>query len=170
MLFTASSLMRFVAGQLSMGLKRIYKNGTHALKDKGRPEDHIDIRIQENISAAENYIALNELIPCCWQLSPITSLQQPFVTFSELELARFFWKRPLLKQRLVELTLSDEDSTVPTSIRDLENWIRGSEPGVIIKNFISEIDPVGLSNCQKRKAGHRGAIKLLSLDQIRNHL
>lgn len=140
------------------------------MKDKGRLEAHIDIQIQENISAAENYIALNELIPNSWRFAPITSSQQPFVTFSERELALFFWKRPLLKQRLVELALSDEDSTTLKSTPDLENWIGGLEPGVIIKNFVCDIDPVGLSNRQKRKAGHRGAIKLLSLDQIRDHL
>ncbi|KAI8606022.1 hypothetical protein EDD21DRAFT_79589 [Dissophora ornata] len=177
MLFTAKSLVRSVAGQLSVELKKMYKNGTQllydqvkALKDKGRLEDHTDIRIQENISAAENYIALNELIPSSWRLVPITSLQQPFVTYSERELALFFWKRPLLKQRLVELALSDEDSTILTSTIDLEAWIGGREPGFIIKSFISDIDPVGLSNRQKRKAGNRGAIKLLSLDQIQNHL
>ncbi|KAG9064029.1 hypothetical protein KI688_004143 [Linnemannia hyalina] len=44
------------------------------LKDKGRLEAHIDIQIQENIPTAENYIALNELIPNSWRLAPITSL------------------------------------------------------------------------------------------------
>ncbi|OAQ22581.1 hypothetical protein K457DRAFT_25963, partial [Linnemannia elongata AG-77] len=129
MLFTATYLVRSVAGQLSVELKKMYNNGSHLLHD-----------------------------------------QQPFVTFSERELAAFFWKRPLLKQRLVELALLDEDITALTSIKDLEDWIGGREPGVIIKHFISDIDPVGLSNRQKRKAGHRGAISLLSLDQIRDHL
>ncbi|KAG9067690.1 hypothetical protein KI688_011277 [Linnemannia hyalina] len=160
--FTASYLVRSVAGQLSVELKKMYKNGTHllydqvkTLKDKGRLEDHIDIRIQENISAAENYLAFNELIPNSWRLAPITSSQQPFVTFSERELALFFWKRPF--------------TTLP-STKDLEDWIGGREPGVIVKKFISDTDPVGLSNRQKRKTGHRGAIKLLSLSQIRDHL
>ncbi|KAK5809275.1 hypothetical protein F5H01DRAFT_39860 [Linnemannia elongata] len=177
MLFSASTLVRSVAEQLSVELKKMYNNGSHLLhdqvkasKDKGRIEAHIDIRIQENISAAENYLALNELIPNSWRLAPVTSSKQPFVTFSERELAAFFWKRPLLKQRLVELALLDEDITTLTSIKDLEDWIGGREPGVIIKHFISDIDPVGLSNRQKRKAGHRGAISLISLDQIRDHL
>ncbi|KAG9060878.1 hypothetical protein KI688_007947 [Linnemannia hyalina] len=126
MLFTANSLVRSVAGQLSVELKKMYKNGTHllydqvkTLKDKGRLEAHIDIRILENISAAENYLTLNELIPNSWRLAPTTPLQQPFVTFSERELA-----------------LSDDDNTALAS----------------------------------SKAVHRGAIKLLSLDQIRDHL
>ncbi|KAF9536984.1 hypothetical protein EC957_009126 [Mortierella hygrophila] len=85
--------------------------GTEDVKtlDKGRLEAHIDIRILENISAAENYLTLNELIPSSWRLAPTTPLQQPFVTFSERELALFFWRRPLLKQRLVELAPLDED-------------------------------------------------------------
>ncbi|KAG0251742.1 hypothetical protein BGZ95_006820 [Linnemannia exigua] len=175
--FTASSLVRSFAGLLSVELKKMYNNGSHllydqvnALKDKGRLAAHIDIRIQGNISVTESYLALNEFIPNSWRIAPITSSQQPFVIFSERELAIFFRRRPLLKQRLVDLALSDEDSTTLTSVSDLENWIGGREPGFIIKNFISDIDTVGLSNRQRRKTGHREATKLLSMSQIRDHL
>ncbi|KAF9545620.1 hypothetical protein EC957_010705, partial [Mortierella hygrophila] len=72
--------------------------GLDALKDKGRLEDRIDILIQKNISAAENYLAFNELIPY--------------------------------------------SCTTLTSISDLESWIGGQEPQVIIKKFISDIDPL----------------------------
>ncbi|KAF9545850.1 hypothetical protein EC957_010478, partial [Mortierella hygrophila] len=124
MLFTASSLVRSVTGQLSVELKKM--------------------DIQENISAAENYIAFNDLIPNSWRLAPITSSQQPFVTFSEPPLSSL--------------------------LRISGNWIGGLEPGVIIKSFVCDIDPTGLSSRQKHKTGHCAAISLRSLSEIRDHL
>ncbi|KAG9061132.1 hypothetical protein KI688_007762 [Linnemannia hyalina] len=142
-----------------------------AMKDKGRVEAYIDFTIQEDISAAEYYIALNEMISNRWKIVPITSSQQGFVTFSERDLALFFWKRDLLKQRLVDLaSLDQDDPTTITSTNDLETWIGGKEPGFIIKHFVCDIDPTGLSNRQKRKTGHRAAINLRSLSGIRDHL
>ncbi|KAF9114388.1 hypothetical protein BGW39_003380, partial [Mortierella sp. 14UC] len=176
--FTPNNLVRSTAGQLSVELKKHYRNGTHllydkvcALKDKGQVEAYIDFSIQENISAAENFIALNDMHPNKWRIVPITSSQQGFVTFSERDLALFFWKRDSLKQRLVELALLDQnDPTTVTSTNDLEAWIGGKEPGFLIKHFVCDIDPTGLSNRQKRKAGHRAAISLRSLGEIQEHL
>ncbi|KAF9284831.1 hypothetical protein BGZ88_009765 [Linnemannia elongata] len=176
--FTPSSLVRSVAGQLSTELKKLYRNGTHLLydkvstmKDKGKIEAYIDITIQGNISAAENYIALNEMIPNRWRIAPITSSKQGFVTFSERDMTLFFWKHDSLKQKLINLALLDQDDpTTVTSTNDLETWIGGKEPGFIIKHFVCDIDPTGLSNRQKRKTGHRGAINLRSLSEIGDHL
>ncbi|KAG0040709.1 hypothetical protein BGZ89_007731, partial [Linnemannia elongata] len=75
MSFTPSMLVRSTAGQLSVELKKHYRNGTHllydkvcTLKDKGQVEAYIDFNIQENISAAENFIALNDMHPNKWRI------------------------------------------------------------------------------------------------------
>ncbi|KAG0355766.1 hypothetical protein BGX24_006552, partial [Mortierella sp. AD032] len=60
--------------------------------------------------------------------------------------------------------------TTVTSTSDLDTWIGGLAPGLIIKNFVCDIDPSGLSNRRRRKTGHRGAIAIKSLDAIRSHL
>jgi hypothetical protein len=71
----------------------------------------------------------------------------------------------------VDLASSDqEDPTTLTSTNDLEPWIGGKEQGFIIKHFVCDIDPSGLSNRAKRKAGHRAAISLRSLSEIQDHL
>jgi len=85
------------------------------LQEKGLLAGDVDIRIRDTISALENYIALNDLIPNKRRIAPLTSSQQPFITFSERELAIFFWRRGVLKQRLVDLALADEDSTAQRS-------------------------------------------------------
>ncbi|KAG0275486.1 hypothetical protein BGZ95_008739 [Linnemannia exigua] len=77
----------------------------------------------------------------------------------------------LLRQRLINLVALDQDDPITvTSISDFENWIGGKKPGFIIKHFVCDIDPTGLSNRQKRKTGHRSAINLRSLSEIRDHL
>ncbi|KAF9138940.1 hypothetical protein BG015_002208 [Linnemannia schmuckeri] len=124
---------------------------------------------KKGLLADDSYIALNELMPNKQRIAPLTS-QQTFVAFSERDLASFFWQRGVLRQRLVDLALADEDSATITSTADLEEWMGFKEPGFIIKHFVADIDPTGISNRKRRKAGHRGAIKLYSLGRIRCHL
>ncbi|KAG0288492.1 hypothetical protein BGZ98_004250, partial [Dissophora globulifera] len=173
--FTPTPLVRSVATQLVVELKMMYHRGSHLLYDKicaikkrSGLEDGVDHRIQEDRTAIENYIALNDLIPNRWRIAPLTSSKQAFVSFSEKELASFFWKRPLLKQRLLDLARLD--GTTVTSMVGLDAWIGGLAPGPIIKNFVCDIDPTGLSNRRRRRCGHRAAVSIKSLDAIRSHL
>jgi hypothetical protein len=129
---------------------------------------NIELRIQDDISSIENFLALNELLSDNRRIVPLTSSRQPFLSFSERELTHFFWRRPPLKKRLSEMAASE--GSPANSMVDIDCWISGKEPGFIIKAFIADIDPTGISNRKKRKAGHRGAIELLSLDQIREHI
>ncbi|KAF8918499.1 hypothetical protein BGZ58_004848, partial [Dissophora ornata] len=173
--FTPSYLVRSVSGQVAAEFQRMYANGTHELykkvktmKEKGTLGVSFDIRIQDDISAVENFIFLNKLTNNSRRIIPLTTSQQPFVSFSERELASFFWKRDPLKERLQQLAL--QDNTHATSITDIDTWIRGKEPGFIIKNFVCAVAPQGLTSRQRKKAGHRACVKMLSLDQIRRHL
>jgi hypothetical protein len=82
----------------------------------------------------------------------------------------FFWKRDSLK-KLVDLALSDQDD--PTTVRstnDLESWVAGKEPGFLIKHFVCDINPSGLSNPEKREARQGAAISLRSLSELQDHL
>jgi len=98
----------------------------------------------------------------------MSSLEQPFVGFTERELAGFFFKHGgRLKERLVEL--ASEDGTC-TSILDAQDWIGGKEPGYLIKHFIADIDPDNLTSRQKGKAGHRASLKLMSFEDLQGHL
>lgn len=102
------------------------------------------------------------------RIVPITKMEQPFVGFSERELAGFFFKRGgELKKRLIELASVDG---VCTSIVDARDWICAKEPGYLFKQFVADIDPEGLTSRQRGKVGRRAAIKLLSLDDLKRHL
>lgn len=121
------------------------------MKKKGTVEATADIQIREEISAAENFLRLNKLTKNSRKIAPFTSSQQPFVSFSERELAIFFWKEKLLRERLEEL--ARQDHTLITSTTNLDAWISGKEPGYIIKHFICDVAPQVLTSRQRKKAG-----------------
>ncbi|KAF9111015.1 hypothetical protein BGX30_007799, partial [Mortierella sp. GBA39] len=173
--YTPTHVVRSVAGQLAMELKKLYGNGSHELRKKvltvqkkGVLDASIDIGIQEQVSAVENFLFLNKLTSNSRRIVPLTASQQPFISFSERELGSFFWKREVLKQRLCELAL--QDSTVIYNTEELDRWIGSKEPGFIIKHFICDVGSEGLTSRQKKKAGHRAAVRLWTLDDIRSHL
>lgn len=138
------------------------------MKDKGTVRGDADIQIRPDVSAMENFLYLNRLTGNSRRMVPITPSQQPFMSFSEQEIAAFFWKRKMLKEKLVQL--GKLENTTITSVNDLDTWISGKEPGFLIKNFIADVAPQGLTSRQQKRAGHRSAVKLWSLDQVRSHL
>ncbi|KAG9066448.1 hypothetical protein KI688_001674 [Linnemannia hyalina] len=146
--FTPNSLVRSAAGQLAVELKLMYGHGTHALFEKGfesgRLGEAIDIRIQEDLSAVENFLFLNDLTNSgCWE-------------------------RGSLKAKLIQL--ADSDGSTISSTTDLEAWLGSIHPGFLIKHFICDVAPQGLTSRQRGKVGHRAAVKLVTLPQIRTHL
>jgi hypothetical protein len=138
------------------------------MKKKGTLGATVDIQIREETFAAENFLHLNKLTNNSRKIAPLTSFKQPFMAYSERELVSFFWKQRLLKERLEEL--AHQDHTHITSTNDLETWISGKEPGYLIKHFICDVAPQGLTSSQREKAGRRAAVRLLSLDEIGAHL
>jgi len=138
------------------------------MQDKGLLASDVDTRIQDNISVVENFLFLNKLTNSSRRIIPLTSSQTPFISFSERELAMFFWKQGSLKGELQAMAY--QDSTLVTSTNDLDSWIGGKEPGFLIKRFLCDVDPSGLSSRGRKKAGYRAAVKLWSLDEIRIHL
>ncbi|KAG0357285.1 hypothetical protein BGX24_006246, partial [Mortierella sp. AD032] len=83
--FTPCYLVRSVSSQLALELKRMYRNGTfdlskktEAMKKKGTLGATIDTKIQEYISAAENFLHLNKLTNNSRRIASFTSSRQPF--------------------------------------------------------------------------------------------
>ncbi|KAF9904963.1 hypothetical protein EC991_002203, partial [Linnemannia zychae] len=105
--FTPTFLVRSVSGRLALELQKIYRNGTfdlykkaEAMKKRGIMGTTVDIQIREGISAAENYLYVNKLANNSRKIAPFTTSQGPFMSFSERELASFFWAR-LYKDRWI---------------------------------------------------------------------
>ncbi|KAK3839087.1 MAG: hypothetical protein JOS17DRAFT_168561 [Linnemannia elongata] len=173
--FTPVMLVRSVSVQLAVELQRIYGHGTQdlhmqatAMVEKLILPPESDICIQDDISAVENFLQLNRITGNRRRIVPLTTSELPFVSFTEPELASFFWKREPLKTRLTDLVA--EDGSPTNALSDIYSWIAGKGPGIIIKQFIADVAPQVKTSRQRRKAGHRGAVKLLTLEQIKAHL
>jgi len=126
------------------------------------------IQIRDDVSSVENYVTLNDLILNPRRIVPITTSEQPFVGFTERELAGFYMKRGgILKETVSELAASDGVAAI---MADVQSWIGQKEPGYFFKKLVVDIDPDGLSSRKKGKAGRRAAIKMWSLEHIRSHI
>ncbi|KAF9312624.1 hypothetical protein BG003_006091, partial [Podila horticola] len=100
------------------------------------------------------------------RINPLTSSKQPFISFSERELAGFYYGHGReLRTRLQTLVQGP-----CTSIKDAQEWVARKEPGFLIKRFLVDIDPKNLTVRKRGKLGHRAAIKLWTFDQLEDHL
>ncbi|KAF9541239.1 hypothetical protein EC957_003315 [Mortierella hygrophila] len=122
----------------------------------------------DDISAVENFLQLNQITGNRGRIIPFTTFKLLFVSFTEPELASFFWKKEPLKTRLTDLVA--EDGSPTNTLFDIASWIADKGPGIIIKQFIADVAPQVKTSRQRRKAGHRLAVKLLTLEQIKSHL
>ncbi|GJJ75414.1 hypothetical protein EMPS_07772 [Entomortierella parvispora] len=169
--FTPTDLVRSVATQLKAELENMYKHGTCIIhnklkkaKDLGILDTNTQILIRDDVSAVENYVSLNKLIQQPRRIAPMTSVEQPF----ERELTGFFMKRGGdLKTSLTGL--ASNEGVAPT-IQDVQEWDGTKEPGYLLKRYLADIDPSDLTSRKKGKAGHRAAIKLMSLKALRRDL
>ncbi|KAF9107457.1 hypothetical protein BGX29_006324 [Mortierella sp. GBA35] len=159
---TPNFLVKSVATQLAAGLKRIYRNGSFDLydklktkRDKGGLAETVDFRIREKDSSIENFVRLNKLSGNSRKISPVSSSQQPFISFSERELVAFFFKKDSLTKKLRDIMGLEY-----AALADVDNWIATKEPGFLIKRFLADVDPQGLTSRQRGKMGYRAAIRL----------
>lgn len=56
------------------------------------------------------------------------------------------------------------------ALEDFQRWIGRRQPGFLIKRLLVDVDPQSLSSRQRGKAGHRAAVKLWSLEDVRTHV
>ncbi|KAF9405378.1 hypothetical protein BGZ76_006596, partial [Entomortierella beljakovae] len=92
MCFTPSSLLRSTASSLSTELKKLYIRGTWELHEKIRR------RMNKGSISKELKIDIQG-----WKMSPISSSQQPFVSFTEGELIEVFWKNDRIHKAMLDL-------------------------------------------------------------------
>ncbi|KAI1288302.1 hypothetical protein EDD11_010015, partial [Mortierella claussenii] len=173
--FTPTDLVRSVATQLKAELKRMYTHGTCEIRkklkkaqDRGILEVNTSILIRDDVTAIENYVSLNKLLQRPRRISPMSSLEDPFVGFTERELSGFFMKSGG-ELRVALAKLASDEGVAPT-IQDIQEWIGTKEPGFLVKRFIADIDPTNLTSRKRGKAGHRAAIKLESLQTLKSHV
>ncbi|KAG0352176.1 hypothetical protein BGZ54_002923, partial [Gamsiella multidivaricata] len=179
MAYTPSGLVRSVASQLSAELKRTYRNGSYGLheklkrqQEKGFLSKDCSIEIRKDKSAIENFLGLNKISMDSRRLAPMSPPEQPFMSFIERELAAFFWKKELLRVKLQDMASPDYPDIAASglSLADVTSYIGTKEPGSLIKRLLSDVAKEGLTIRQRGKAGHRAEVKLMSSEQIKQHI
>ncbi|KAF8949579.1 hypothetical protein BGZ46_005088 [Entomortierella lignicola] len=160
--FNPTNLVRSAATQLAVELKKIYKNESCELQEKlkcmkkqGRLIGDYNLEIHKEWSAIENFLALNKISKNSRRIAPMSSQEHQYMIFSERELLAFFWKRQLLKTRILEMTRTEFPNAA--ALDDLINWIGSKEPEYLIKRLISDVAKEGLTKRQRGKAGVKAA-------------
>ena len=145
------------------------------LKDR-RPETSVP-EIRNDRSAVENFWFHNKTNKKPWKLAPLSPAEHGFINISERELVVLFFKNDLLKRVLLSLVRMDFPTA--TSHVDIDQWLRDKEPGYLIRRFLAHIGrdqqdpstPMPKSKEERRRLkSHKGAVRLLSLEEIRQHV
>ncbi|KAF8914556.1 hypothetical protein BGZ58_005712, partial [Dissophora ornata] len=101
-------------------------------------------------------------------------IEQPFVSFSEKELVAIFWQSSTLKselQRLARPSFPELTANENPSQGDVVRiWLTNKAPGFLIKRFLSDIAKEGLTSRKRGKAGYKGKTRLMSVEEMRQHL
>ncbi|KAF9114489.1 hypothetical protein BGW39_003349, partial [Mortierella sp. 14UC] len=141
------------------------KNETNNLSDG------FTLSIQSNLSAIENFLALNKLVKNPRGIIPMSRRLHGFMSFTESELLALFCGRPVLEKRMRWLSRGAFSDVKKAAIDDLEHiWLSTKEPGYLVKALLADVGPKELSVRQRGKRGYRGAIRLSSMDELKDHV
>ncbi|KAG0352038.1 hypothetical protein BGZ54_002986 [Gamsiella multidivaricata] len=122
----------------------------------------------QGIPATENFVLLNQSSKSYRKTAPLTSAEQPFMSFSERELGILFWQNAALKEKLQELVLVDfEDKSIIPSKNDLSMWLQGKIPGFLIIEMLSNI---GRNEPCKGPRDFKDSTPVMDLSMIREYV
>ncbi|KAG0346064.1 hypothetical protein BGZ54_005357, partial [Gamsiella multidivaricata] len=135
-----SVFLQSTAKQLATEYRRHFKNGSFDLskkiqrqKKKGLLPQSTPDRVDPDKTPAENFIILNRAIGRSWRLSPMSPRGSKFVSLSEDDLVKIFWKDETLRKQLRLYAHSTVIKSVPEPGRvaqdDVVGWLKNLDPG-----------------------------------------
>ncbi|KAG0221137.1 hypothetical protein BGW41_007177, partial [Actinomortierella wolfii] len=179
--YPANIIAKSVSSQLCLQLKKHFKDGSVLLhqrlvklQSRGKLPPDARVEIDNSLSAIENFRRLNHLTNNSWKLFPLSPVEDGFVNISEYELATLLWRHEATRHEL--RAMMDGQFLVSSDVLTLPDltqcWLPGTPPGTLLKKFLADVDldGKGLTSRQKGKAGYAAAIKLLSIEQIHQHI
>ncbi|KAF9944797.1 hypothetical protein BGZ65_011580, partial [Modicella reniformis] len=112
----------------------------------------------------ENFVLLNQSGGSKRKIVPLTSTEEPFVSFSERELGILFWQNDTFKELvLVEF----QDKSIKPNRNDLHVWLQGTALGSLITELLSDI---GKDEPRKGRGGYKDSTTMMGLNRMRDHL
>ncbi|KAF9398797.1 hypothetical protein BGZ94_005896, partial [Podila epigama] len=139
------------------------------MRKKNQLPVDFNCKIDPKRSTIEGYMRLNQQLGNTRKMVPLSPFENGFVTFTEYELAAFMCKKSSFKPELNRLLKRDPDEPL-SAVEITSDWLPIMAFGLLTQRFICPIAGDNLTVRQKGKAGYAGAIKLLSLDQIHDHI
>ncbi|KAF9165033.1 Elongation of fatty acids protein 2 [Actinomortierella ambigua] len=174
--YPASSIARTVAVQIKAELKRHYHYGCKMLVEKIRKQQELGVLPKDppletdpDVSCIETFVKVNRLAQSPRKLSPLSQVRTGYLTFSEPELASFFWKRMHLRAKLQEIAAPYFNNPPARGLPLID--IQESLPvGLVIKTLMADVDPQGLSSRQRTKKCVLAATRLWSTQATVDHI
>ncbi|KAK3822858.1 MAG: hypothetical protein J3Q66DRAFT_437301 [Benniella sp.] len=179
--YPGSSFLAPVATEIGREYHRHFINGTREIHEqKKRLPSTPTAEIDHQSSAIENFLVQNALIKNRRKIAPLSDVVHKFILLAERNLVAIFCKSEVLRPLLFGLARQCQFKA--TSVTDLEAWIGTKEPGFLIRRFIAHVgreDQNGGQNPmrpkktkyeRRRLKSHKGAVRLLSLAEIQQHV
>ncbi|OAQ23443.1 hypothetical protein K457DRAFT_1052320 [Linnemannia elongata AG-77] len=177
--YAGSSFLRSAALQLSVELKKHYRNGAIELRNKIevlKRKKLLPLNARDYIapqrSAIENFILLNRACGSRRSLVPMSTFDVKFITLSELDLSRIFWQSLPLKHLLQSYAHPDFQSiqySDQVTQADVGLWLSTTTPGLLITRLLTDIGRYSEGQRKKLRNYSRSTF-LMPLEEMRGHL
>ncbi|KAF9351993.1 hypothetical protein BGX26_010104 [Mortierella sp. AD094] len=180
--YTPNFVVRSVASQLSAELRRHYKYGIQKLSEKvekmiekGQLAVSQAVNLKSKEPTIQLFVQVNAVAGRPWCLSPLSSAEHGYMTFTEIELAAFLHKRDELHPVLKKLIGHTDQQRRLTQEELTRDWLRFQTPGLLIQQLIAPVDPRAsngerLHGRQKKESGIAATIRLVDPEEIRAHV
>ncbi|KAK5823077.1 hypothetical protein F5H01DRAFT_129602 [Linnemannia elongata] len=177
--YAGSSFLRSAALQLSVELKKHYRNGAIDLRNKIevlKRKKLLPLNARDYIapqrSAIENFILLNRACGSRRSLVPMSTFDVKLITLSELDLSKIFWQSLPLKHLLQSYAHPDFQSiqySDQVTQADVGLWLSTTTPGLLITRLLTDIGRYSEGQRKKLKNYSRSTF-LMPLEEMRGHL
>ncbi|KAG0196672.1 hypothetical protein BGX33_001361, partial [Mortierella sp. NVP41] len=177
--YAGSAFLSSAALQLSVELKKHYKNGSielcakiHALKSKKLLPLEARGRLDPHRSVIENFMLLNRVCGHRRLLVPMSPLEVKFINLSELQLVMIFWKNLNLRSIIQSYAFPDFPSLeVPrqVSLSDVHLWLSTTTPGLLITRLFTDVGRYS-EDQRKKLRDYSKSTFMMPVEEMRHHL
>ncbi|KAG0292900.1 hypothetical protein BGZ97_005482 [Linnemannia gamsii] len=141
-------------------------------KKKGLLPDSAPDQVNPDKTPAENFIILNRIVGRSWRLSPMSPRGRKFVSLSEDDLVRIFWRDVTLRKQLQSyahptLPFFTDPTRIPQG--DVVGWLKNLAPGELINRLLTDIGGFTEDKRRKRKNWSRSAHRM-SISDMTSHI
>ncbi|KAF9943826.1 hypothetical protein BGZ72_003305, partial [Mortierella alpina] len=133
--YPASTVLRSTATAVAASMRQHFGRGAKTLAERAKNLQKKGLlsadeccKIDAGRSAVENFQRLNKITGNRYKIAPISSMEDGFITLSELDLIDIFCKDKDLKCLLQRIAAPEFSNTALPAAADMRAWISDKEP------------------------------------------